>query len=167
MKMKRQQKWQYKKKKEGKCIVCGKRKIFKSWRCTKCQPKKYIKKGGDMELFAVKLKMNAKVTIQVRIIKNYIKLSNYFIDNYCKQKVRVGYENNKLFIIPTDNNDASGHLIIRRKKENYGYIYCRSSLKKHNINLGIFPNSWDPKRKYLIITLKNKDIGQFSDYEKI
>ena len=115
-----------------------------------------------MEFFIAKLKINSKVTIQVRVIKNYIKLSNYFIDNYCKLYVRVGYENNKLFIIPT-NDDTYGHLIIRRKKENYGYIYCRSFLKKHNISSGILSSSWDPKRKYLIITLKDKKAIQFSD----
>ena len=115
-----------------------------------------------MEFFTA-LRMYPKTAIRVSIIKNYIKLSNYFVDNYCKLCVRIGYENNKLFIIPTDNDDVLGHKIIKRKKESYGYIYCRSFLKKYNIDPCVFSSHWDPKNKHLIITLKDKKAIQFSD----
>lgn len=32
----RQWRWQKKKHSQGKCIVCGKKKNYKSWRCKKC-----------------------------------------------------------------------------------------------------------------------------------
>lgn len=38
--MTRQYRWQLKKKLQGKCIICGKRKTFKDWRCKK----HYLKK---------------------------------------------------------------------------------------------------------------------------
>ena len=34
--MKKQCDWQLKKKQQGLCIICGKRKIYKSWRCKNC-----------------------------------------------------------------------------------------------------------------------------------
>ena len=109
-----------------------------------------------------------KVAICACVIKNYIKLSNFFVDTYCKQKVRIGYENNKLFIIPVLDDDTLGHEITRRPKENYGYIYCQPFFKKYNIDPShsVSRSHWDAEYKRLIITLENRKMkqpGQFAN----
>ena len=38
--MTRQYRWQLKKKEQGLCVNCGRRKIYKSWYCKECHIKK-------------------------------------------------------------------------------------------------------------------------------
>ena len=106
-------------------------------------------------------KGTAKNKPQVRISNHFISVSRYCIEQYFnkKKKVRIGYDkdNNRLYIMPVEDSDEIGLMLIGKDTDNFKYLNAKNFISENSLSPQSkrrsvrYECSWDKDNKYLVV----------------